>query len=152
MRRKDKEITDPSDIDAIIEMAPVCRIALADGNTPYVVPVCFGYDGRSFYIHGAREGRKMEILKTNPKVCIEIDVHVEPKPSDKPCSWSMRYKSVIATGRAVFLEDVSSKRAALDIIMMHYTSGSARYQEQAIESMALIKIPIETLTAKRSGF
>ncbi len=44
MRRKDKEIKDIGEIEFIINKSKVCRIALSDNDSPYIVPVCFGYN------------------------------------------------------------------------------------------------------------
>ena len=46
VRRKDKEISDASGINAIIEKAIVCRLAMVDGDKPYIVPLSFGYQDR----------------------------------------------------------------------------------------------------------
>ena len=59
MRRKDREITDRAEIEAILNEAMVCRIGLADDGEPYVVPVSFGYEDGSVYIHSAPEGKKI---------------------------------------------------------------------------------------------
>ncbi len=53
MRREDKKIIGRTEIDQIIKNTNVCRIAFADNNTPYIVPVSFGYDGKDIFIHTA---------------------------------------------------------------------------------------------------
>lgn len=58
MRRKDREITDRAEMEAILNDAPACRIGLTSGKEPYVIPVCFGYENGSIYIHSARKGRR----------------------------------------------------------------------------------------------
>jgi hypothetical protein len=49
MRRNEKEIKDPAALRAIIQQSKVCRVGLSDGNRPYIVPLCFGYE-EGFYI------------------------------------------------------------------------------------------------------
>ena len=56
MRRKDKEITDPALLSAILREAFVCRLGLAGDGEPYVVPVNFVYSGGCLYLHSACEG------------------------------------------------------------------------------------------------
>lgn len=68
MRRKEREICDPEEMESIISRACVCRLAMCEGYAPYVVPLCFGYEGEYLYFHSATEGRKLEILKKNPRV------------------------------------------------------------------------------------
>ncbi|HXX55979.1 MAG TPA: pyridoxamine 5'-phosphate oxidase family protein, partial [Methanoregula sp.] len=95
MLRKDREITDRKEMEAVLQAAPVCRLAMVDGDEPYVVPLCFGYESGSFFFHSALEGRKIDILRKNPRVCIEADSTGGAIRDGNPCSWGMRYTSVI---------------------------------------------------------
>jgi nitroimidazol reductase NimA-like FMN-containing flavoprotein (pyridoxamine 5'-phosphate oxidase superfamily) len=63
MRRHEREITDKKEIEAIIRKALVCRLAMVDGDKPYVVPLCFGYADHTLFFHSAGEGKKLEIIK-----------------------------------------------------------------------------------------
>lgn len=74
MRRKEKEITEQSAIEAVIHKSLVCRLGLSDGNIPYIVPVCFGYQGRTIYTHGSLKGKKNDILLKNQNICFEFDM------------------------------------------------------------------------------
>ena len=63
MRRKDRKVTELTEIESIIQKADVCRIALIDDNLPYIVTLNFGYkSGKNpaLYFHCANEGRKIE--------------------------------------------------------------------------------------------
>ena len=68
MRRKDKEITDIKSIEKIIQKSKVCRLGLSLNDTPYIVPVCFGYRAKTLYFHSAQEGKKIDIIKKNKKL------------------------------------------------------------------------------------
>ena len=74
MRRREKEITDESTLESIILASLVCRLALSDGNQPYIVPLCFGYQDKTLYFHSALEGKKIDIIKHNQNVCFEFDL------------------------------------------------------------------------------
>ena len=74
MRRKDREITDRLEIDSIIYSANLMRIALVDGDMPFLVPVFYAFDGTALYFHSAQAGSKMEILRRNDNLCFEISV------------------------------------------------------------------------------
>jgi len=117
LRRADKEIADRGEIDKILRKATVCRLGLVDNAIPYVVPLSFGYEGNTLYFHSAREGKKVGLLKRNAAVCFEFDVDVEPVRSETSCGWTMRYRSVIGSGTASFVEDPGAKSAALETIM-----------------------------------
>ncbi len=151
MRRKDKEITDKAEIKSVIGRSLICRLAMADENIPYVVPLCFGYKDNSLYFHSAGEGKKIDILKKNNLVCFEFDIDYEIKKAHKACDWSMKYKSVRGFGKASFLEDIESKCRALDIIMQQYAGKSFEYSEAKIKNIIVIKVEIEHMTGKQSG-
>nr|MBQ4317636.1 pyridoxamine 5'-phosphate oxidase family protein [Clostridia bacterium] len=72
MRRKDREVTDRTVIDEIIRSCGCIRLGLNDSGEVYIVPMNFGYehDGekRVFYMHCAKEGRKLDIIRENPKI------------------------------------------------------------------------------------
>lgn len=152
MRRKDKEIRTREEIVEIIERAAVCRLGLCSENVPYVVPLNFGYSGGCLYLHSAREGRKMDMIRANPRVCFEIDIDAELIPSDQPCDWGMKYASVIGFGTASVLEDPEEKKRGLNAILAHYGSRPLQpYPESVLEHTAVIRVRVEEMTGKRSG-
>jgi len=151
MRRKEKEIVQESDIEAIIRNARICRLGLSDGEQPYIVPLCFGYHSRTLYFHGALEGRKLDIIRKNQRVCFEIDVQAEILEAEEACEWGMKYQSVIGFGRAAILQDPHDKRRAIEIIMSQYSDRQFRLPDTAIQRTAVIKVEIESMTGKQSG-
>ena len=150
MRRADKEITSRAEIEGIIRRSLVCRLALADENRPYIVPLCFGYKDNSLYFHSAVQGKKIDIIKKNNRVCFEFDIDYEVIKADKACEWGMQYKSVVGFGQASFLEDYESKRQALDIIMKQYSGESSAYPETKLKHTVIIKVEIEQMTGKQA--
>ena len=50
---------------------------MADEAGPYIVPLNFGFSDDSLYFHSAHKGRKIDILKKNPRVCFEFDLGVK---------------------------------------------------------------------------
>jgi len=151
MRRKDKEITDRAEIDAILHRAPFCRLGLVDWNVPYVVPLNFGYDGKCLYIHSAPEGRKIEIIRKNNYVCFQADIDVKLVDTDSAHACSTKYESVIGYGRASIITDDASKKSALDILMRKYSDLQHEYPQNLLDGMVIIKIEIESMTGKRSS-
>lgn len=153
MRRSDKEITDCKEIAAIMEKAAVCRIALSDDDSPYIVPVNFVVRDNYLYFHSSREGRKIDLLRKNNQVCFEIDINTKIVKGDAPCSWGTRYLSVIGFGRAFFLEKATEKKKALNYLMEKYAGkGSFSYKIDVLEKVAVISVRIEKITGKKSGY
>ncbi|MFX1393315.1 MAG: pyridoxamine 5'-phosphate oxidase family protein [Promethearchaeota archaeon] len=153
MRRKEKEIIDIKEIESIIDRASVCRIGLSEDNLPYIIPMNFGYKNNFLYFHSTPVGKKIDIIKKNNNVCFELDIDHELLISGDICNSSMKYHSVIGFGKASFINNAEEKRKALNIITNHYLSkDSHEYNERLLEKITIIKIEIENMTGKKSGF
>ncbi|MDD4138514.1 MAG: pyridoxamine 5'-phosphate oxidase family protein, partial [Methanoregula sp.] len=152
MRRKDREILDPAEMAAILTEATVCRIAMTDGDEPYVVPLCFGFMNDTIWIHSAHEGKKIALLTKNPHCCVEVDACDGPLPDEKPCRWECRYKSVICTGDAEPVEDYDEKRKGLACILHHYGGGEYTFTDPELDRVCVMKIVIKGMTGKKYGY
>jgi len=152
VRRKDQEITSRRAIEAILKRATVCRIALSVNDSPYIIPMNHGYAGDCLYFHSSAEGKKIEILKQNNRVCFEVDLDHEIVPAAKACKWSLKYRSVIGFGRSSFVDDLEEKRRALDAIMSHHSNERFQYSEKDLRAVTVIKVQIDSMTGKQSGF
>lgn len=152
MRREERRITDKSEIDDIIRRARVCRLGMCDSGQPYIVPLCFGFDGDALYFHCARIGRKLDMIRANPNVCFEIDIDHETITADTSCKWSMRYRSIIGFGIASIIEDEEEIRKGLDVIMRQFTDQSPEYNNAVIPKTRIIRVQISELTAEKFGY
>ena len=152
MRRKDKEIKDIVEIESIINKSNVCRIALSEDNSPYIVPVCFGYKDNCLYFHSANSGKKIEIIKNNNSICFEFDDYSGLMLSENPCDWDIKYLSVIGYGKASIIHDFDEKIKALSIIIEHYSDTFYQFQKNNINAVTIIKVEIRNITGKRSGY
>ena len=150
MRKKENEITEASAIEAIIKKSLVCRLALSYNDSPYIVPLCFGYEDKVLYVHGSQKGKKIDIIKKNQKVCFEFDINTEIVKAEDACHWSMKYRSVIGFGKAQLLEDIEEKRKALNIIMSQYSDGTFEFNDAVLKKTFVIKVEIESMTGKQS--
>ena len=150
MRRKDKEITDLGEIEDIIAGAVVCRLAMVDGDRPYMVPLCFGYDNRTLYFHTGLKGKKIEVLNKNPNVCFEFDEGCKVLKQPEACDWGMAYRSVLGYGKASFVTSLDQKRLALDVIMRQYGGGAGHYPDANLKATRIIRVEIRHMTGKYS--
>jgi len=152
MRRKDREVTDLSRINELLSGCKVCRMAMCDGSKPYVVALNFGYteaDGVfTFYFHSAKEGRKLDILKANPAVCLELDWAGDVVESPNPCAYGYQFASVIAEGSVEFLEEDDDKAAALSCLMLHMTGKEFAFTPQMTRGVCVYKVKADSLTCK----
>jgi nitroimidazol reductase NimA-like FMN-containing flavoprotein (pyridoxamine 5'-phosphate oxidase superfamily) len=152
MRRAEREIKDREAIEAILHKAAVCRLGLCCDGVPYVVPLSFGYKNDALYFHSAPDGRKIDTIRENPHVCFEVDIDQELVPGETPCEWTVQYRSVIGWGKARLVESAEEKRAALDVILDHYSGEPREYGREDVEKVAVIEVEIESMTGKQSGY
>ena len=151
MRRKDKEITDENTIKEILEKSSVCRLGLFDDDYPYVVPLNYGHKNNALYFHCALEGRKIELIKKNNKVAFEIEQAYEVIKNDVSCRWTTRYRSVMGTGTIEIISDFNKKKEGLDVIMQHHGKHDNEYSKKGVDSILVLKLTINSLSAKQSG-
>ena len=153
MRRSDREVTDYQQIYTIIEKAKVVHIGMIDNNHPYVVPMQYGFvfaDGKlALYVHCAKEGRKLDILKKNPCVFIELETDVAiVSGGDIPCKYGSEYASVMGDGTAVIVEDVAEKISGLQLMMKTQSGRDFEITEQMAASVTVLRIDVPYVTAK----
>jgi uncharacterized protein len=150
MRRKEKELTERSDIDSVIRNSQVCRLAMTDGNEPYIVPLCFGYDGNSLFFHSAKDGRKLDILQKNNRVCFEFDIVEGITEAPKGCGWGIKYRSVIGYGETDIINNPDDKCRALSIIMKQYTPENFTFTHEDADRVTVIEVRIDSISGKQS--
>jgi len=139
-------------VEAIISQATVCRLAMLDEDTPYIVPLCFGYRDGVLYFHGSPQSRKYDLIRNHPNVCFEFDILAEALPAPEPCDWDMRYRSVVGFGEAFVVEGLDEKRQALEIIAAQYTKAPNSFSDNKVRATAVFKVVIASMTGKQSGF
>jgi len=155
MRRKDREITDPIEIDAILGCSTVCRIAFAVDGGAYIVPLSHGYDAqaRALFFHTASEGRKIDCIAASPRVCFEVEGHVEiAEGNERACSWGVRYESVIGFGTIVEVMSPQAKDAALRLLTEQQAGRTMDWMldAKAVAGTRVWRLDIESMTGKRS--
>jgi len=155
MRLREKEITDRREVEELLMKEKVCRFGMCDGDTPYVLPTTYGYKDGVMYFHSSKHGRKMDVLKQNNRVCFVVDTghQLVQGPLETSCKSTIKFMSVVGTGRAKMVEDPVEKRNAMDVIMAQMFGQSAfKYSDEGIRDMAIVRIDIDSLTGKRSGY
>ena len=150
MRRTDREIPDRETIDQIIAAAGVCRLGLSNRDQPYVVPVSFGYDGKTIYFHTTLEGMKIDYMTANPWVCFEMEQDVSlVRNEELACKWGQLYSSVIGFGTIQEITDPPGRLAAMNQVMQHYSGKHWEFDPETFAQVRLWCISIDQLTGKR---
>lgn len=142
--------------EEIINKCEVCNVAMVDlENRPYVLPFNFAYKDQVLYLHSAPEGRKIDLLNNNNRVCISFsaDQKLYHQNENVACSYSMKYKSVLLYGEVSFIEDLDKKKEILNLIMEKYTSRSDfNYSLPALKNVKIMKVPADKMDGRVFGY
>jgi len=154
VRRSEREIRDGQEIRAILARERVVRLGFAVDGEPYVVPVSYGYDAaaHALVFHTAREGRKIDLIARNPRVCFEIEGTTRVQLGRSACDWSLQYESLIGYGRIREAAEPEAKRRALACLMrQHGWDGGGPFEAKSLDAARVWELSIESLTGKRAG-
>jgi nitroimidazol reductase NimA-like FMN-containing flavoprotein (pyridoxamine 5'-phosphate oxidase superfamily) len=138
MRKKDREITDPSEMEQILKRGQIISVAMCQGDQPYVLPFNYGFLNGSICIHSSTKGFKLDVLAQNPKVSFNVVKDVQLLPA------------VVGFGRVRMVEDPVEKLAALEAIMVQYypKNDAWQYPDKVVAACTVWCIEIEHLTGK----
>ena len=155
MRRKDREVKDIQEILQIVGKAKILHLGLLDGDYPYVVPLHYGFEYTedeqqlTFYMHGANEGHKLDLIRQNPNACIELECDIElVSGGENPCKYGSTFASVIGKGRVEVVREPSEKIRGLKLLMKTQTGREFDIDERMAASVTVIKVTLSEFTAK----
>lgn len=152
---KNRPITTRAEQESIISRCQICNIAMAEADgKPYVIPMNFGFDGEFVYFHGSATGKKVDVLKANPEVCISFSTDHELRyvNEEVACSWSMKYRSVLVYGQAEFVTDPEEKIKILNIVMAHYAAREFEFNAPAVREVMVFRVKIEKMEGRVYGY
>ena len=150
MLKKNREISDPSEMEQILKQGKIISVAMCQNEQPYVLPFNYGFLNGLIYIHSAKKGLKLDVLAKNPKVSFNVVTDVQLLPADQPKDCSVAYSSVVGFGKVRMIKDPVEKLAALEAIMMQYypKSDAWKYPDKVVAACTVWCIEIEHLTGK----
>lgn len=127
-------------------------MALSTGEpAPYCLPLSFVRVEDELYFHCAREGRKIDLLRRFPQVCITF-VGEDRPVFVPPAMYTTYFQSVIVAGTASEVTDPAEKTGALRALCQKVTPSHMGGFESAIENSldvtALWKVHMEEITGK----
>ena len=156
MRRKDREVTDAVRIADIISRCTCLRIGFQDDGEVYIVPLNFGYVSRDdtyvFYFHGAKEGRKIDLIRKSPKVGFEMDTDFAVyamNGADVACGHTARFQSIVGNGSMSIVSEIEEKKQGLLLIMEHNTGKQEwNFDEKMVNAVEVFKLEVENMSCK----
>lgn len=152
MTRREREITDINEIIKILDESKILHLGLVDGDEPYVVPMNYGYtleNGKlTLWLHGAKRGRKLDVMRANPKVFFEMECGITPFEGEIACKYGITYASVMGKGIAEIVEDIETKKSALSFLMKTQTGKVFEFEDKMADVVSVIRIDVSEFTAK----
>jgi len=153
LTRRELEVTDKQEIIEILDKCKIVHIAMVDDGEPYVVALNYGYtmddDNLTLYLHGALKGRKIDVMRANPKVFFEMNCDVVPFDGKIACQFGTSYSSIMGRGEAEILEDVEEKKAGLSLFMKSQTGMDFEFTDKMVSAVSVIRIKVKDYTAKK---
>ena len=153
MRRADREVTDPKQLEEILRECTAVHVGAQDGAGLFVVPMNYGYSleggNLTLYLHSAQEGRKVAAFRAGGNVAFEMDGRHALRTADTACGHSYTYRSIMGSGPIRELTGREEKRAALGRIMEHMTGKSGwDMPDASLDRTAVFAIQADQWTGK----
>lgn len=112
MHREELRISQKKLLMKILDMNSVCCIALHDEPFPYIVPMNYGYiweEQLVFYLHMAIEGHRIELIKKNPNVGLNVSTFLDRYGYNSYQKEFHDYRSISAYGLAEIVTPVDDE-------------------------------------------
>jgi nitroimidazol reductase NimA-like FMN-containing flavoprotein (pyridoxamine 5'-phosphate oxidase superfamily) len=119
---------------------------------PYITPLNYVYYQGKIYFHCAPEGRKLDNLAANNRLCFEVSRIDRKLFAPLPCKCSTRYTSALVFGTAGIVADPARKIAVLHALTETYAAGRSFPPVEAARAArcTVVEITIDSLEGKRN--
>ncbi|MGB0133875.1 pyridoxamine 5'-phosphate oxidase family protein [Dokdonella sp.] len=148
---------DRETIHAILDSSWIAHVSFADPKgQPFVIPMLYAREGDSLYLHGSIASRLLKSVGSGIETCLCVTLVDGVVLARSHFHHSMNYRSVVAFGQAVAVEDPADKAAIFERFVDALIPGRARESRAAdrneINATSLLRFDIEDASAKiRTG-
>jgi uncharacterized protein len=153
---RQKIVTQKGEILNIIAQSKICYVAMVDSEgKPYNLPFNFGFDEDYIYLHSGNEGKKVDILKSNPDICIAFSnsEKLAYQSAEVACSHFMRYRSALVWGSVEIIDNPAEKEKIMNKFMKHYTGrNDYKYGVPAIRNVQVYRVSTKHMSGKTFGY
>lgn len=151
---REKAAYDREVVHGILDAGLVAHVAVVQDGEPVVVPMLYGREDETLYLHGARKARIVRMLEGSGKACVNVTLLDALVFARSAFASSMNYRSVTVFGKARLVDDLDDKKRALHIISEHAMPGRRAELRLSLENelkmTGVIAIDIESASAKVS--
>jgi len=124
-------------------------LGLSRDGQPYVVPLTYGYVAGRILFHGAAAGKKLDWIRSNPRVCFTVARQfgdVVPHPQGAACQ--VYSDSVVCYGTARVLDDIEERRRALNTFNQCLAPGAKDLTRDDVADCLAVEITVEEMTGR----
>lgn len=152
---KEKANYDVETVHRILDSGIVAHVAFIQDGAPIVVPMIYGRDGNTIYLHGARKARVIRLLEQTERACVNVTLLDGIVLARSAFNSSMNYRSVTLFGTPKLVEGTGNKLRAMNLISEHSMPG--RWAElrdshdREVKMTGVIALEIESASAKISA-
>jgi nitroimidazol reductase NimA-like FMN-containing flavoprotein (pyridoxamine 5'-phosphate oxidase superfamily) len=156
VRRPDRGFYDREGIYAVLDAGLVAHVGFVDDGRPIVIPMAYGRNGDTLYIHGAKAARFAKTMREGVPVCITV-THVDGIVVARSAfHCSMNYRSAVIHGDARLVTDPEEAEAALALVTDHLVPGrwaeSRPMMDKELRATAVLRVEIVAASMKaRAG-
>jgi nitroimidazol reductase NimA-like FMN-containing flavoprotein (pyridoxamine 5'-phosphate oxidase superfamily) len=151
---REKAKYDKASVHAVLDAGLVAHVGLVQDGEPVVVPMLYGRDGDTLYLHGARKARVVRLLESTRRACVNVTLLDGLVFARSAFASSMNYRSVTVFGTARLVDRLDDKKRALHVISEHAMPGRRAElrlsHENELKMTGVIAIDIESASAKIS--
>lgn len=151
---REKAKYDKATVYAVLDAGLVAHVGLVQDGDPVVVPMLYGRDGDTLYLHGARKARIVRLLESKHRACVNVTLLDGLVFARSAFASSMNYRSVTVFGTARLVDRLDDKKRALHVISEHAMPGRRAElrlsHENELKMTGVIAIDIESASAKIS--
>ena len=152
---REKASYDRRRVHEILDSGLFAEVGFVQDGAPVVVPMIYGRDGETIYLHGARKARVIRLLEHTPRACLNV-THVDGLVLARSAfNSSMNYRSATVFGTPALVEERDEKIRAMRIISEHLMPGRwdelREPLEREVKMTGVIAMTIESASAKVSA-
>lgn len=152
---REKGRYDRETVHRILDAGLVAQVAFVEAGNPVVVPMIYGREGETVYLHGARKARVIRMVEASKSICLNVTLLDGIVLARSAFNSSMNYRSVTVFGTPTLIEVSAEKLHAMKIISEHLMPG--RWDElrephvKEVKMTGVIAVKIAAASAKVSA-
>lgn len=139
----------------ILDAGLVASVAFVQAGAPIVVPMIYGRESETLFLHGARKARIIRLLEETERACINVTLLDGIVVARSTFNSSMNYRSVTLFGTPQLLEERQEKLHGMKVISEHTIPGRwaevRDSHEREVKMTGVIALQIDTASAKISS-